>query len=135
MALGNCACILFVRAEGKVSAESKIVNFKVKGELAGRTAALYSNFLAVSQVGNEVQFEFIFLDLNMVAGFIEQFKAGKLTEAPEVEGKTVAKLVMPAGTFLQLREQFEKIFATLQSITPLNAQEVKNERRSSGGKR
>lgn len=117
-----------------MSAEQKIVNFKVKGELAGRTAPLYSNFLAVSQVGNEVQFEFIFLDLNMVAGFIEQSKAGKLTEPPEVEGKTVAKLVMPAHTFVQLREQFEKIFRSLQGVMPSNTSEDKNERRSGSSK-
>jgi hypothetical protein len=119
-----------------VSAEQKIINFKVRGELAGRTVPIYSNFLAVSQLGNEVQFEFIFLDLNLVANFIEQFKAGKLTETPEVEGKTVAKMIMPAGTFLQLKEQFDKIFKTLENTMPTNISEVQNEeRRSSGGKR
>jgi hypothetical protein len=94
---------------------------------------LYSNFLAVSQVGTEVQFEFIFLDLNQVAVMIEQLKSSDVTVVPEVEGKTVVKVVMPAASFVQLREQFEKIFAALKGMLPM-VPEVKNEQRSSSTK-
>ncbi len=111
-----------------MSPEPKIVNFKVKGELpVGTVPALYSNFLAVSQVGNEVQFEFIFLDLNLVAVLMQQLKASNITVTPEVEGKTVAKIVMPASTFVQLREHFDKIFQALKDVLP-KVPEVENER-------
>lgn len=117
-----------------MSAEQKIVNFKVKGDLAaGTVPALYSNFLAVSQVGNEIQFEFIFLDLNQVAMLMEQLKATNATVSQELDGKTVAKIIMPAATLVQLREHFEKIFEALKNVVP-NASEVGNELRSSRSK-
>lgn len=114
-----------------MSTEQKILNFKVKGQPPLQAVpALYSNFLAVSQVGAEVQFEFIFLDLNQVAGLIEQLKSSDVTVVPEVDGKTVVKVVMPAASFVQLREQFDKIFAALKGLLP-NVPEVTDEQRSS----
>jgi len=113
--------------------EQKILNLKVKGEPPIQAAPpLYSNFLAVSQVGTDIQFEFIFLDLNQVAAMIAQFKSGEITIVPEVEGKTVVKVVMPAATFVQLHEPFEKIFLAWKDIgvTP-TAAEVQNEHRGS----
>jgi hypothetical protein len=111
--------------------EQKIMNFRVKGEPPLQAGpALYSNFLAVSRVGTDVQFEFVFLDLNYMAAMLEQLKASDITVTPEVEGKTVAKLVMPAVTFVQLREQFEKVFAALEAELPA-VPEVANEQRSS----
>jgi len=112
--------------------EQKIVNFKVKGEPPVQAVpALYSNFLGVSRVGTDVQFEFVFLDLNQVAMVLEQFKTGDVTVGPEVEGKTVAKVVMPAVTFMQVHEQFEKIFAALKAELP--GSEIANAQRSSVG--
>lgn len=113
--------------------ERKVQNFKVRGEAPVQAVpALYSNFLGVSRVGTDVQFEFVFLDLNFMAQMLEQLKASDVTVAPEVEGKTVAKVVMPAVTFIQLRDQFEKIFAALKAELP-DVPEVTNEQRSSVG--
>jgi hypothetical protein len=101
--------------------EKTILNFQVKGEVP-RTAvpALFSNFLAVSQVGTEVQFEFVFLDLNVLATTIEQMKAAGATVPPIVEGKTAAKVVMPAAVFVQMKEHFDRIFNALaqEGIVP-----------------
>ncbi len=111
--------------------EPKIQNFKVKGEPPVQAVpALYSNFLAVSRVGTDVQFEFVFLDLNYMAVMLEQLKGADVTVTPEVEGKTVAKVVMPAVTFVQLQEQLEMIFAALKAELP-KVPEVANEQRSS----
>jgi len=122
-----------VRAEGEVS-EKTILNFQVKGEAqGGGLPALFSNFLAVSQVGTEVQFEFIFLDLNLLASMIEQLKtAGATTTAPAIEGKTVARVVMPAAVFAQMKEHFEKIFSALaQEGIVSNVSEGKKDERHS----
>ena len=90
--------------------KQKILNFKIRGEEPLQAApALYSNFLAISRVANDVQFEFVFLDLNQVAVMLEQMKGIENPPIPELQGKTVAKLVMPAANVLQLRDQFEKI--------------------------
>lgn len=111
--------------------DQKVQNFRVKGEPPVQAVpALFSNFLAVSRVGTEVQFEFVFLDLNYMAVILEQLKAADVTVTPEVEGKTVAKVVMPAATFVQLYGQFEKIFAALKAELPV-VPEVPNEQRTS----
>jgi len=95
--------------------EQRRLNIKVRGEEpVDAVAALYSNFLAVSRVGTDVQFEFVFLDLNKVALTMEHLKRTEQTEAPELQGKTVAKVVMPAATVLQLKEHFETIFRALE---------------------
>lgn len=111
--------------------EERIQNFKVRGEPPLQAVpALYSNFLAVSRVGTDVQFEFVFLDLNYLAQVIEQLKGSDVTVTPEIEGKTVAKVVMPAVTFVQFREQLEKVFAALKAELPA-VPEVANEQRTS----
>lgn len=108
--------------------EQKVVNFRVSGQNPIEAVpALYSNFLAVSQVGTDVQFEFIFLDLNLVAGMLKQLKDLQNPDVPELQGKTVSKLVMPAANFLQLREHFENLFRALEGIVP-RAAEATNDR-------
>ncbi len=111
--------------------KKKLLNFRVKGEPPNQAVpALYSNFLGVSRVGTDVQFEFVFLDLNFMAAMLEQLKAADVTTVPEVEGKTVAKLVMPAATFIQVHQQLETIFAALKAELPA-VPEVANEQRNS----
>lgn len=111
--------------------KQKLLNFKVKGEPPNQAGpALYSNFLAVSRVGTDVEFEFVFLDLNFMAVMLEQLKAADVTVVPEVEGKTVAKLVMPAATFVQVHQQLETIFAALKAELPA-VPEATNEQRNS----
>lgn len=111
--------------------EQKVLNIKVKGEPPIQAVpAVYSNFLAVSRIGTDVQFEFVFLDLNYMATVLERLKGPEATGTVEVEGKTVAKVVMPGRTFVQVQEQLEKIFAALKvelQATP----EVANEQRTS----
>jgi hypothetical protein len=114
--------------------EKTILNFQVKGEAqSGGTPALFSNFLAVSQVGTEVQFEFVFLDLNLLAGMIAQQKAAGGTGVPVIEGKTAARVVMPAAVFAQMKEHFDNIFNALaqEGIFPKAALEDKKDERHS----
>jgi hypothetical protein len=109
----------------------KVVNFSVQGQPPlDAAAALFRNFLAVSRLGTEIQFEFVFLDLNQMALALEQFKAEGITGSPVVQGKTVAKVVMPASAFAQLREQFERIFEAIDQLVP-KAPEEKDDRRNS----
>lgn len=113
--------------------EKSVLTFQVKGEPPLEAVpALFSNFLAVSRVGTEVQFEFVFLDLNQVATMLASkgVSENEDSPAPVLVGKTVAKVVMPAAAFVQLREQLEKIFEALKEILP-KSQEVEDERRSS----
>jgi hypothetical protein len=109
----------------------KAIKFQVQGQPPlEAAAALFSNFLAVSRLGTEIQFEFVFLDLNQMALSIAQFKNAGVLAAPVVQGKTVAKVVMPAAAFSQLKEQFEKIFEAIEQIVP-KEQGVENEHRNS----
>ena len=109
----------------------KVINFSVQGQPPlEAAAAIFSNFLAVSRLGSEIQFEFVFLDLNQMALALEQFKAAGVTASPVVQGKTVAKIVMPAAAFAQLQGQFEKVFEGIKQLVP-KAPEEQNERRSS----
>lgn len=113
--------------------EQKILNFRVRGEdPIHSVAALYSNFLAVSRVGVDVQFEFIFLDLNLIAGVLEQMKGLEKPGIPDLQGKTVSKVVMPAATFFQLREHFENLFRALEEVVP-KMPEAQNDRTSKLG--
>lgn len=75
---------------------------------------LFSNFLGISRVAGEVQFEFVFLDLNQLANLLAAKKPDENTEQPMVEGKTVTKIVMPAPTFLQLKEHILGLFADIE---------------------
>jgi len=113
-----------------VSQETKPQTFEIQGQAPlDSTPALYSNFVAISRVGTEVQFEFVFLDLNQIAKMLAEPKATS-SELPAVQGKTVAKIVMPAVSFVQLKEQLAKIFEALEAILP-RVPEAENERRNS----
>jgi hypothetical protein len=114
-------------------AEKAILNFRVQGEPpTGGAAPLFSNFLAVSQVGTEVQFEFVFLDLNMLATKIEVVKAAGAQATPgNIEGKTVAKIIMPAAVFVQMKEHFDKILNALAQEGIYKVPEEKIDERTS----
>jgi hypothetical protein len=113
-----------------VSEDPKLQTFQVQGQRPLDAApALYSNFMAVSRVGTEVQFEFIFLDLNEIAKILTELKTSPGV-SPTVQGKTVAKVVMPAASFVQLKEQLATIFEALEAILP-KVPETENERRNS----
>ena len=98
------------------------VMFQIRGQDPLQAdPALYSNFVAISRVGTDVQFEFVFLDLNYVAHLIESNKMKLKTSDPDPEqdlvmGKTVAKIVMPAASFIQIKEHVEKLFGAIEEI-------------------
>lgn len=71
----------------------------------------FANFVAISHVGTEVQFEFIFLDLNQVAQKIERLRKGATSDGAEViEGRTVSKVVVPVASFVQLKAHLMRMF-------------------------
>ena len=84
--------------------EAQQVQFKVIFEdPKGGPVPLFSNHVGISRAGTEVQFEFAFLDINVVAGILQTCKEGARTASPiEINGRTVAKIVMPMHVFLQV---------------------------------
>jgi len=97
-------------------ADKRTMQFRVLGEDPQRAAApLFSNFLAVSHLGREVQLEFIFLDIAQVAQHFEDAKTQEPgREPPAFQGKTVAKVVIPSWAFLQLKDHMTGIFQKLE---------------------
>lgn len=78
--------------------------------------ALYSNFVGISRVGTDVQLEFIYVDLNDFAVLLLQAeKAGSTVVPTPIKGKTVAKIVMPALSFVQLQPHVDKMFKDIQA--------------------
>ena len=96
--------------------EKKTTQFQISGEDPLQAVApTYSNFVGISRVGTDIQFEFIFLDLNQLAQILEQSKTVESPERQILTGKTVAKIVMPGVNFLQAKEQIEKIMKALEA--------------------
>ena len=75
---------------------------------------IFANFVAVSHVASEVQLEFIFLDINTLATQIDQVKKGAVPADFTMRGKTVAKIVVPAASFVQLRNHLSVMFDKLE---------------------
>jgi hypothetical protein len=100
------------------SVMARNVTFRVVGEdplLAG--APIFANFVAISHAGNEVQFEFIFLDINELALRFGQPNADDRPDLSteqvkdvELRGKTVAKMIVPVSSFVQLEEHLKVVF-------------------------
>jgi hypothetical protein len=76
--------------------------------------ALFSNFVGISRVGAEVQFEFVFVDLSQVATLIQNAELTSSSQTDPIVGKTVAKIVMPASSFSQLKPHVEKLFSDIE---------------------
>jgi len=113
--------------KGKV-AEEKTTTFQLRGQDPLQAVpALYSNFVAISRVGTDVQLEFVFMDLNQIAMILQARAESKGDEAKQqLVGKTVAKIVMPGACFLQVKDHINQIFGILEKA--LNGQEAENER-------
>jgi len=76
------------------------------------TVPIFANFVAISHAGAEVQFEFIFLDLNEIA---KAFAGkGKEDEPLNFRGKTVTKVIVPVANFVQLKDHLDGMFARLE---------------------
>jgi hypothetical protein len=104
------------------------VNFQVKGQdPLDAGAAVFSNFVGISRVGGDVQFEFIFLDINQLAILVEAQKAAPSEVPPLLTGKTVAKVVMPAEAFLQLKEHINGLMSAIEGLLA-HSLEAKDER-------
>jgi hypothetical protein len=99
---------------------------KVQGEPPmDAPPALYSNFLGIARVAMDVQFEFVFLDLNQVAQIIQSGQASE--GAPPVTGQTVAKIIMPAAAFIQLKDHIIQVMSDIEkNLAP--PEESKNAR-------
>jgi len=78
-------------------------------------SALFANHVGISRAGTEVQFEFVFLDINLVANTLQTYKGDPAVAAlpVEISGKTVAKVVMPLHVFIQLRGHLEMLFGQI----------------------
>jgi hypothetical protein len=77
-------------------------------------APMFSNHVAVSRAGTEVQFEFVFLDINQLALALKA-KDPASQEALPVVGRTVSKVVVPLHVFIQLEEHFKQMFESIKS--------------------
>jgi hypothetical protein len=101
--------------------ERKPMTLHVTGEPPLESApALFCNFLGVSRLGTDVQFEFIFVDINQLATLVQaanKIEPNKTENSPTtpVMGQTVAKIVMPAQSFVQLQHHFEAVFKDIRA--------------------
>jgi hypothetical protein len=78
--------------------------------------ALFGNFVGISRVGHDVQFEFIYVDLNQMASMLQEAeKSGNQGPLEPIVGKTVVKVVMPAEAFVQMQTHVEKLFAAIKA--------------------
>lgn len=110
-------------------AEKRTMQFRVAGDDPQSAGApLFSNFVAISHLGREVQVEFIFLDIAQVAQHFQNAKGAEVgQEVPMFQGKTVAKIVVPSWAFLQLKQHMSGIFEKLE-IEERGQQEKAGER-------
>ena len=113
--------------------ENRQVKFKVIFEdpKAG-PAPLFSNHVGISRAGTEVQFEFSFVDINAVATILQSYKGNSVpSELIEIDGRSVAKVVMPLHVFLQLKDHLQGMFAEIEKELRLAQQEETDEPSSS----
>jgi hypothetical protein len=89
------------------------VEFKVSAEDPQSVVPLFSNFVAISRAGTEVQFDFIALDINELALKIAAQGAGQ-QELPEIKGKMVSRVVVPLHVFMQLEQHIQSMFSTVK---------------------
>lgn len=106
--------------------EKKQFLLNIRGEDPLQAASPYfSNFASISRLGTDVQLEFIFVDINRLAQLTEAAKKSGNFEMQEITGKTVAKIVMPGLSFVQLKEHLDVIFKAIKD--EIQAQEVNDE--------
>jgi len=119
-----------VKAEGEVSTDKpKTLNLQVQGQDARESAPpIFSNFVGIARVATEVQFDFIFLDLNQMALLINAKGSTETPQTPSlVQGQTVAKIVMPSQSFVQLKDHVIRMFSDIEKELKL-AKEVQDAR-------
>lgn len=102
--------------EGKpVASRQGMMLIQVTGEdPINAPPALFSNFLGIARVANDVQLEFVFLDLNQVVQIINAGQDKTGGAPPTFKGQTVAKIIMPASAFVQLKDHLAKLMADIE---------------------
>ncbi len=75
----------------------------------------FANFLQISSVGNDVQFEFMFVDLSDLAAKIDRAKKEQGSKDFNCNARTVSKMVMPAASFVQLKDHLAQMFENLEA--------------------
>lgn len=90
-----------------------LLNLK-KDEHSVSTPALFSNFVQISRVATEVQFEFVFVDINDLATTLKTAKESEGGQEHSVFGRTIAKVVLPALSFMQVREHINALFKAIE---------------------
>ncbi len=112
--------------------DDRHVTFKVLLEEPRQGATpLFSNHVGIARAGTEVQFEFGFLDINAVATILRDYKEHGGTSPVEINGKSIAKIVMPLHVFLQLKEHLQGMFNSIEHELQLAEKEEGNESSSS----
>lgn len=95
-----------------MSDEQKTVSLQVERD-DKPTFAVFSNFLQIARVATDVQFEFLFVDIQQVATALQKARASD--EAPEkLSGVTVAKVVMPALSLMQVKDHLNSILDAIE---------------------
>jgi hypothetical protein len=95
------------------------VTLKVQyGDPKESPSPLYSNHVGISRVGTEVQFEFVFVDINKIALRLQDGPSSDDSGAVEVQGNTVAKLILPLHVFIQMESHLQMMFESLRNEIP-----------------
>jgi hypothetical protein len=91
---------------------------------------LFANHVAISRAGTEVQFEFVAMDLNVLATKLAASQAGEIEGPVELAGKTVAKVVVPLHFFMQLEGHLGQLFSGVRQEFAVNEVDDERERRA-----
>lgn len=95
--------------------EPSVITLEVKSDdRFGPVSPDFSNFLQISRVATEIQFEFLFVDISQVALAIQKAKESSSTEPEKLSGLTVAKVVLPALSFIQVKDHINRIFEAIE---------------------
>jgi len=95
--------------------EDRIVTLNLKkDEESASISAIFSNFLQISRVATEVQFEFVFVDIDDVARTLQKAKESDPGQQHTLNGRTVAKIVLPALSFIQVKDHVNGLFKAIE---------------------
>lgn len=112
----------------------RLVKFAVTGEHPlNAPPPQFANFVAISHAGTEVQLEFIFLDINQIATMLVDPK--KQEKPTQLQGQTVAKVVVPVANFLQLKDHLTTMFARLEEAAHASSTETPTKEATKEGRR
>lgn len=73
----------------------------------------FANHVAVSRAATEVQFEFVFIDLNRLANEVRD--RDRHPDGIQIPGRTIAKVVVPLHVFLQLEDHVNQMFEAIKA--------------------